>query len=116
MKQAYETFDGKIFYTKEEALDHEAKQGSKLIMFNFNGKHTTTTQAARLIWIGDQAANETFFALSETSNDREIAGINREDIGCFLWNECTEQYEWLGLDDMYLVHLMYEELHSKGEI
>ena len=116
MKQVYETFDGRIFYSKEEAIAHEAKQGSKLIMFNFGGSRTTSIHAARLIWIGDQAANDTFFALSETSNGKEIAGINREDIGCFLWNECTERYEWVGLDDMYLVYLMYEELNKRGEI
>lgn len=116
MKTVFMSCDGKIFDTEKEALDHETIILSELIMVDALGRRTQETVSARVIWIGTPEANQMLFDMTKEQGDTELAGIEEEETGAFVWDEGLMEYRWLDMEDLVAIANLHQLLVENGSL
>ena len=99
MKVIYQTADGFVFDTEEQARAHEEKILSGLKMWNRAGKEVYFTTEAFVLYMRDTNANQLFFQLARDQRDDGLAGLTEgEDYGLFYFDEWNEEYRYVDGD------------------
>lgn len=90
----YETFDGEVFESREEALAHE-KANTAYQCWNWDGKHTNDVDAAIFVMLNTDCDADAF--IEECKKEcATYQGIESEDLGLFMWDEGTDAYRYIG--------------------
>lgn len=99
MKVIYQTADGFVFDTEEQARAHEEKILSGLKMWNRAGHEVHFTTEAFVVYMRDTNANQLFFQLARDQEDDGIAGlVEGEDDGLFYFDEWNGEYRYVDND------------------
>ena len=88
MKAVYQTVDGSIFDTEEQARAYEEKILSGLKMWNRAGREVFATNEAFAVWFKDTNANQLFFQLAREAGDEALEGLQLgESTGLYIWDD-----------------------------
>ena len=99
MKVIYQTVDGSLFDTEEQARAYEEKILSGLKMWNRAGREVHFTTEAFVLYMRDTNANQLFFQLARDQEDDGVAGlVEGEDDGLFYFDEWNEEYRYVDKD------------------
>lgn len=86
---AYKSYDGTVFETEEECVEHERKI---ILMYDYSGDPCTDIGNALFVYIKDNFAKEVF--------KREAEWEDFELPNSFgLWSFCPSKYRWVDAHD-----------------
>lgn len=90
----YETFDGEVFETREEAEAHE-RAHTAYKCWNWDGKHVNDVDAAIFVMLNTDWDADAF--IEECKKEcAAYEGIESGDLGLFMWDEGTDTYRYIG--------------------
>lgn len=90
----YETFDGEVFETREEAEAHE-RANIAYECWNRDGKRTNDVDAAIFVVLNTDYDADAFIEDCRIK-DTSYKGIESGDLGLFMWDDGTDAYCYIG--------------------
>lgn len=87
--EVYESYDGKMFKTEEECVEHEKEI---ILMYDDSGESCAIMGNASFVYIKDNFAKEVFMKETEWEESELPNSLG-------LWYYCPKQYKWVDAHD-----------------
>lgn len=100
MQIIYRAFDGKEFDNEADCVYHESCLSYH--MWDRNGKGVTDrteTEKAFVVYFPTGASALGFMTTAKEMGDTNIAGIDDDCVGLYVWDEWNEKYRYVAPDE-----------------